>query len=740
MAFNYQINREMKKYRFVLIAWSLISSLTVFGQSDEITETNFPGIVIAFPTPNGNLIRIIPREESRPQFGEILKKTAHFKINRGYLVEGNEVLPTIGKTERVKSARELKSKVGDRLYQDFMKLKGFTSDKQADLYIPTEFNYDTLLNYTEQSSAFLKAFGLGFFDTEAKADTVYTYEAVRVDVSGAEEVWGNAQIGSKVSNPLLSEIRIRQDTVLTTDSLAYFRFSVQFPQEPVLSEEYPIFDEIDDNLPIEAYLTAYRAQIKQLVAFLNTRPITPETIKFSLFVKKNDEADWNYIESQLPSADSLGNLKLYAYIEAEPEDKISVKFLPEDYAGAIGKESDVYSAYAISKGTVPLIYGVNGKDSTNCIVLNWDKLPLKPFYSGILVERSQGENPVEQLAILDAEATQFEDYAIEPGLIYNYSVRALFPERQNVKQDMPASVSLSGNSVAPPLPPFNLTVDTTTTAFPTLRWEASESKSRFGYIVYTGLTPTELSPMPGIVKENFLVDSAGVYSGKLTYYFAVLEQNILQDTSAFSNVVSFKPKLPVSFVSPAYITANLINNDVLLEWQELRERDEYIAGYQVERRKIGEETFTKISPDVLGANTFTDTTFIRGTVYEYRVASVSIEGEVGVFSLASEIHFPLDPLDPPTKLDIQNTSDGIMIKWPAVQEDRVKEYVIYRGSSVEGGLTEIARVASGGFQYEDTKVENASNYIYAVSIVDSSNQEGLKSNKKSINRIAPKTL
>ncbi|MFN3588571.1 MAG: fibronectin type III domain-containing protein, partial [Spirosomataceae bacterium] len=734
------INREMKKYRFVLIAWSLISSLTVFGQSDEITETNFPGVILAFPTPDGNLIRILPKEESLPQFSETLKKTAYFKINRGNWFEGNEELLTIGKTERVKSAKELKSKVGDRLYQDFMKLKGFTSDKQADQYIPTEFNYDSLLNYTEQSSAFLKAFGLGFFDSEAKTDTIYIYEAVRVDVSGVEEVWGNVQIGSRVSNPLLSEIRIRQDTVLTTDSLAYFTFSVQFPENPELQEEYPLFEDINETTP-EGYLAAYRIQAKKLTSYLNTRSLTPETIKFSLFIKKNDEADWNYIESQLPSADSLGNLKLYAYIEAEPEDKISVKFLPEDYAGAIGKESDVYSAYAISKGTVPLIYGVNGKDSTNCIVLNWDKLPLKPFYAGILVERSQGENPVEQLAILDAEATQFEDYAIEPGLIYNYSIRALFPEKQNVKQEMPASVSLSGNSVAPPLPPFNLTVDTTaTTAFPTLRWEASESKSRFGYIVYTGLTPTELSPMPGIVKENFLVDSVGVYSGKLTYYFAVLEQNILQDTSAFSNIVSFKPKLPVSFISPSYVTANLINNDVLLEWQELRERDEYVAGYQVQRRKVGEETFERISPEVLGANTFMDTTFVRGTAYEYRVASVSIEREVGVFSMASEINFPLDPLDPPTKLDIQNTSDGIMIKWPAVEEGRVKEYVVYRGTSLNGGLTEVARVPSGRFQYEDTAVESSSNYIYAVSIVDSSNQEGLKSNKKSINRIAPKTL
>jgi hypothetical protein len=65
---------------------------------------------------------------------------------------------------------------------------------------------------------------------------------------------------------------------------------------------------------------------------------------------------------------------------------------------------------------------------------------------------------------------------------------------------------------------------------------------------------------------------------------------------------------------------------------------------------------------------------------------------------------------------------------------------VYRGSSINGGLTEVARVPSGRFQFEDTAVEASSNYIYAVSIVDSSNQEGLKSNKKSINRIAPKTL
>lgn len=740
MDFNYWMKRNMKNYKLIFGFIGCILSLASYGQTDEVSETNYPGIVLAFPTPNGNLIRIIPREESRPQFGEILKKTSHFKVNRGYWVEGGEALPYVGKTERVKSAKELKAKVGDRLYQDFLKLKKFTSDKQVDQYVQTEFNYDSLLNYTEQSSAFLKAFGLGFFDTEAKKDTVYVYEAIRVDVSGAEEVWGAVQIGSKVSNPLLSKIQIRQDTVLTTDSLAYFTFSVQFPGDTVLSEEYPTFDEIDDDLPIEEYLTQYRAQIKQLVAFLNTRPITPETITFSIFMKKNDEPEWQLFERQLPAADSLGNLQLRAYIEAEPEDKVSVKILPEDYAGAIGQESDVYSAYAISKGTVPLIYGVNGKDSTNCIVLNWEKLPLKPYYSGVLIERSQGENPVEQLAILESESTQFEDYAIEPGLIYNYSVRALFPEKQNVKQDMPASVSLSGNSVAPPLPPYNLTVDTTTTEFPTLRWEASESKSRFGYIVYTGLAPSELAPMPGIVKENFLIDSTGVYSGKLTYYFAVLEQNILQDTSAFSNIVSFKPTLPVSFVSPSYVTASLVNSDVLLEWQELRERDEYVAGYQVQRRKLGEDTFATISPEVLTANTFVDTTFVRGTTYEYRVASVSIEGEVGVFSMASEINFPLDPLDPPTNLDIQNTSEGIMVKWPAVEENRVKEYVVYRGTSVSEPLTEIARVPSGLFQFEDTTVEAASNYIYAVSIVDSANQEGLKSNKKSINRIAPKTL
>jgi fibronectin type 3 domain-containing protein len=726
---------NMKKLH-ILITFVLTIYSGVLSAQSVTKDVEAKGLVIAYSSPQGNYLRVFSRDGDLPKFDKTMQQTAYFKVLRDGIVSGVGQPKEIGKITRVTKVKDFQKTVGKDLERDFRKMTNLKSDAQLQRYLETEYRFDSLGTFTEVNIKFLEVFGYGFLDKEVVKDSVYNYELVRVDKSGSEEYWGGVQIASKFTNPELRKITSSLNNINSMDSLVTLNWNITYPT--FVQGDYPNFTEIDDNLLIDEYLKQYRTQMKTLAVFLNSKPQDANNTKFNIFYKKNNELTWHLHDKTFAYPDSVGNSHVSASIKAFPEDLISAILIPEDYATALGDTSDVANAYAISQGSVPLIYAVYGKDSTNCIKLNWTKLPVKPYYTGVTIARSYDDNTREVLAQLDYQENSYTDYEVVPGKNYTYYVSPAFLPKQNVQQEIPANVVLSCKTFSKPLPPFNLQVDADSKAYPKLQWEAADDKAAYGYFVYRGLSPDKLALVSTAVTGKEYTDSTKTLSGKSTYYYAVLQQNLTQDTSDFSNTIAFSPIKKEEMWVPSYLTHSMINNDLILEWVDIRKNDDFVAGYLLERKKEGETNFQPVSPFGIATNSFVDTTYIIGENYYYRIASISIKGDTSAYSEEVKISYPRAYIPSLKRIDLINHPKGIMIKWPTIEVDNVVAYHIYRRRSDEEDFSLLRKVTKGTFEYLDEAITEDESYVYSVVVVEKNGREGSKSTIASIQRNTPK--
>lgn len=694
------------------------------------------GIVLAYSSPQGNYLRAFAKDADLAKFDKAMQQTAYFKVLRGAIISGEDQLKEIGKITRVTKVKDFQKMVGKDLERDFRKVANLKSDAQLQRYLETEYHFDSLSTFTEVNINLLEVFGYGFLDKEVVKDSVYYYELIRVDKIGTEEYWGAVQIASKFTNPELRKVKTTLSHVNSMDSLVTFNWKVNYPA--FVQGDYPIFAEFDDKLPIDDYLKQYRTQLKVLAVFLNSKSQNASNTKFDIFYKKNNELEWHLHDKAFAYPDSAGNFQISASVKTFPEDLISTILIPEDYATALGDTSDVANAYAISQGSVPLIYAVSGKDSTNCIKINWTKLPTKPYYTGVTIARSYDDNAREVVAQLDYQENSYTDYQVVPGKNYTYFVSPSFLPKQNVQQEIPANVVLSCKTFSKPLPPFNLQVDAASKVYPKLQWEAANDKAPYGYFVYRGLSPDKLALVSTAVTGKEYIDSAKTLSGKSTYYYAVLQQNLTQDTSDFSNTVAFSPIKKEEMWVPSYLTHSMINNDLILEWVDIRRNDDFVAGYLLEYKKEGETNFQPVSPFGIATNRFVDTTFVIGENYYYRIASLSLKGDTSTYSEEVKITYPRAYIPSLKRIDLINHPKGIMIKWPAIESDNVVAYHIYRRKSDEEDFSLLKKVTKGTFDYLDEAITEDESYVYSVVVVEKDGREGSKNTIASAQRSTPK--
>lgn len=733
----------MSFYKYKTVIYTLVMlSIGCFRLAAQQVSTK--GAIQIYPSERGNLLSILPNDKETASSDELLKSTAYFKINRAELLLNNKFksYQKVGQTKRSKTVAELRAVVTAKGVESIQKIKNLTTEASVQQYLTTEYHFDSLLVLGFFSPKYLEAFGIAFNDTQAEQGVVYSYQAIRVDKSGKEELWAEAKIVSKIANPLLNEIKIVQDTIISNDSLVVFNFHADFPTvTPIKSETFPEYAPINTRVSAKEQKKRVKEQNTAFINHLNTFPIESSSVAFSVYFKEN-QSGWKLLSRYQTMPDSAGVFRLGAFVKTTPEAYVEVRIIPETFGGVTAEadSSEVFGAYAISQASVPLIYAVSGRDSTDCIKIEWQKLPSKPYYEGVLIERAEGNNEPERLSVASNETTSFVDFKIKGGTIYTYQVKALFNPKQNVAQKVPATTALSGTAFSAPLPPYNLRIDTASKKIPILKWDAVESNSRFGFIVYRGTKPNQLSHLGNAVKGTEFIDSAGVFSARVKMYYAVVEQNLSQDTSDFSNVVEFKAIMPLDIAPPTYLNYKLVNGDIFLDWPEMRAKDKLISGYRLERRSDLDTTFRTIGPKTIATNFYTDTTFKRGYYHEYRIASVADDGQLGNFSMAFEVDFPNDLHEGISTFSLRNTTKGVLVKWPSAALSTTKEYVIYRNDPPKAQLRKLATVPAGEFEYNDKTVNDSGAYLYAMSIVAQDGRESQKSKRKSLKRSKPTKL
>lgn len=696
-----------------------------------------------YPSEKGNLVTVLPKDREMASSEEFLKTTSYFKINRAELLLNNTwtTYKRIGQIKRSKTVSELRAIVTPTGVASLQQFKNLPTEQKVQQFLTNEYHYDSLMAMGFFSPKFLEAFGIAFNDTQAERGVVYSYQIIRVDKSGREETWAESKIVSKIPNPWLNRILILQDSIISSDSIVFFKFHAEFPiTQPSKAENFPLYAPINTKLSAKEQRKIAQEQNIAFIEHLNARPIEPSSITFNVFYKENNN-NWKLLSRYQTIPDSIGVYRLGAFVRTKPESYIQVRILSETFGSeaAAADSATVYAAYAISETSVPLVYSVSGRDSTDCIIINWD-LPSKPYYRGVLVERREGNNELETLDFTGPLTKSYIDYKVKPGIVYTYYVKAMFNPKQSVRQKAASTISLSSTTFSLPLPPYNLRIDTTSKEFPILKWDAVESPSRYGFIVYRGTKPKELSHLGQIVKGTTFVDSLGPFSARVKMYYAVVAQNLTQDSSDFSNIVEFKPKVALDVVPPRYINSKLINGNVFLDWPEMRGKDKLISGYTLESRNEIDTVFKTVGPKLITDNFFIDSTFRRDLYHEYRVAAVADDGQKSPFSMAFDVDFPMERPSGVTSFSLRNTTKGVLVKWPSVALPNTKEFIIYRNDPPKAQLRKLATVPAGNFEYVDTTVSDTGSYLYAMSIVAKDGVESQKSPRKSLKRAKPNKL
>ncbi len=582
-------------------------------------------------------------------------------------------------------------------------------------------NRDSLLIYIQQNSnpenypyVYLDirmqlALGHAFLDEDTKKGEIYVYQVYRIDKSGKKHIHGSSVQKTKDQNAGLFTFDAFNNEVHSSDSGVHLSWRLVKNNK----EFKPVFT---DSLE----LTGYNDEL--LVQKL-------KNLFFRYYVVKNGTllptklilGSWNETEDTMTAT---------VAIDAHPEDEIIAWAVPEDMFGNQGNPSDTSFTFALSYNNAPIILGINVKEVKDGIRLSWEKLPNKSYISGINIKRYDSDDSVVNVATLSKQDTAYIDYEIEVGHQYRYMVSTIFAKGVSFQQDVPAQGVGSYTEFSKPMPPSNLKAENVAENIK-LTWKQSETKGLFGYYIYRAYDGKELELIAGPVTELTFVDSSEELSGRSVYSYAILTQNLKQDTSIFSNIVSIQPKRQVEIFPPNVVSLYYSNGKLNISWDDARNQDNYIVGYQVQKRRVEENEFRNFG-NTVKYNQLVDSNIIVGINYEYRVASVGSKNELSEFSepttwgLAKEEDFST------TSISLRNTHEGVVVSWASIERPKQKNFIVYRRLANEKQFKEIATLSVGNSEYVDTGVEPNKKYVYAVSMSFKDNTEAPMSNAASI--------
>jgi hypothetical protein len=717
-------NFHIKTKLFIALCL-LVSTIKLTAQDGASIKT------LVMPSPKGAYIRIIGEETlEKIKLGE-----SKFIVKRKRLDETN--FKTVATMKMVESYEEAVKFIPEDLIQDFQKMTG----KKLIDHLKTRPDYKSLSLFGETNLGFLQSFGLAVLDNTVEKGHYYIYRIYEQKEQEKETLFEETNFYNDLYNHALDSVGVELTRIVGMDSLVGFNWNIKEAKNDLIdiTKKTKLFDDINtetlkaDKSTYEKIRRFFITEGKQYSRF----PLNNFNQNFKVYYRINKETKWAFHSNHIAGKDSLNNRFIAAKIKCNPEDLVETMVIPEDFVGNKGVQSDIYRGVAVTNNSVVLIYGVNSKDSTNSIVLDWAKLPNKAYYSGIELLRSTGVEPKQRIAVLPVTDNKYTDFDIYPaGTIFTYYVRPLFIENQGLRQEIPASTAQSCTSFSKPLPPFNLAAETVG-EYTKLTWEAINEKSIFSYYVYRGTSPTEFDLISNSVKTTEFIDSTSVLSPRLTYYYKVLSLNLTQDSSHCSPHISFTPTIPITdMYTPDLVQADIVNGKVWLKWNEVKLNDDFVQGYVLQRKTKTEKEFKTIHADYLEKALFIDTTFKQGVEYFYRVASVSIRKDTAIFSKETAISMMIDEvkIEPIEDIETTNLSETIRVSWPAIDTENIAGYQVYRKLPTEVDFKMIGQVPKNFYEFEDKEVEKYETYIYSITALDSKGKESNIIQKKSIYR------
>ncbi len=700
----------MKKYLIILFSFFCLKGLA--------QEEEHKGIVYSLASDKGNIVRFLPESEDMAGLRDVLLNTKRFIIKRTGATRGKESTEVIGTVDFPRNLSHFEKWVSA---EDLLQFRAEKTDKELEVILKNEDDMAKMFLFSEIKYEFLLAYGLAFLDVNVSKGDFFQYEVFREDLSGSQEITGTSALFAKEGNMELDRVKITSETVIPLDSVIKFRWVVQLPEIESID-----FESISDSLlATTGRYRTYRgnANYRNALSLYNRYGLTTNNTHFSIYYRKNEDTEWALAQKLLPSQDSTGAIFLEVFVPCMPEDYVEAVVVPHDLANNSGPKSAIAQALALTPNNVKLITYVNAKDSTNAIILNWEKLPEKPYYTGIEIAKSWLNNEPKVVAVLNPGEVSYTDNDIFPaGRQISYYVRALFNGVNGISQEIPSTIVHSCTTFSKPSVPYNVQLIEEGEKV-NISWEAEENPSFFSYHVFRGVNPENMALISGNVSERFFYDSVQNLSRSVTYYYAVMAMSVTQDTSQLSDKVEFRLKDGEIINPPPMVGFEVLNKKAYLTWDDIKLNDTNIAGYILQRNEGN--GFKNLHTDVLEENIFIDETFEINKEMFYRVASISINGDTSAFSPATtapnlNIEFDMPVV---SNIRIDDLEKSVRVAWPTVLEGRISKFRVYKRLRSNPEFTLLKEVNVGVFEIEDTAVESGKVYVYSVTAVSADNKE-----------------
>jgi hypothetical protein len=721
-----------KKIISVLILLAVV--LTTQAQTPDIE--NAIGAVFSYASDKGNYLQVANQAET---MDEVMAKTQYFRVEKvSVFAKDNKKPQTLGRIEKSATYADIVNKVGSEDAEGFKEAYGFATNEEFADFIRTNESIENVLLLNQTNIDFLRVNGYGFLDIDVSPGDVDTYYVYRVDKDETEELWSATTIVAGGGNSEINKVSVELKSVFGLDSMVTFFWQPTFPvfegnKEP--NEES--FTKTEANFEGATRRSIREVYVKEYSPYFNPFEVTSEQTKFIVSYRINNETEWLETPPAFTGYSADSNLAFSVGVRCLPEDLIYTRVIAEDYAGNRSVVLDESVGVAITNATTVLIYGINAEDSTNSVVVTWDALPAKPYYTGIEVGKMDSNGVVQVLDVLPPTAIRYIDFDVFPvGQARTYFVKALFLPKQNLVQEAAATSSASPTDFSLPLPPFNLEVEDLGTQ-PRLFWEAADDPARYAFYLYRGDSPNNLELMNDNIFENEFTDSTIQFYKRSTYYYAVLAMNVIQDTSEFSNVVVYSPSQANPDIQPPRnLSHTLINGNVFLEWFDEKKADDFVSGYILERRPEADSTapFVSLHGDILIDPFFVDTTFDEKLDYRYRLASISYEGDTSTFSPEVEVGYILQDVPAVRGVELYNYTEGIGVTWPTIGYEAISQFQVYRREFGAEEFNKIAETENDTFDFIDENVNSGITYEYAVTVIEQDGRESYIRSRSSIVR------
>jgi hypothetical protein len=703
----------MKKYLIII-------SIFLINRVPAQVDTNSFKLISSATSPFGNYIYLCNEQQFYGTDSNLIPSTDYFIVERTlYTPDADKsITPKVNKIGIVKciqNIKDLKNYYSDEYIENFKKVFKLSSTKDVINYFNNHYQpRDYFLYY--QFIETKMALGHVFLDKDVKEGEKYMYIITRVGKDKSQKQWGLSIVDSKIGNYLLPNLKPSISNVYQYDSAVILKWKLPINDSLVksiaITKSNFTFDTKNINKTMPFEITQLRANLYEL----------------------DVNGKYNMVKKLLGQVNETNDTITYTYQkDCLPEQAYTMFIRTEDEVYNEGLESDTTIAFSINENNLVKLTAIEAKEIENGIKLSWKQLQQKPYLYGIELGKFNSEEMYDSLGIISPMDTTFIDTKLEAGQHYRYQVRAMYLPQLKMKQDQPASAVATITKFSKPYAPYNLKAIQDGKNIK-LTWESKDQLGLKGYYIYRGTSTKNLNVVEGPIVAKTYTDTAQHLSGRSAYFYTVLSENLMQDTSIYSNIVKITPNRKIETSLPNDISFYYSNGILNVSWTDTRINDNAIEGFMVQKRKDGDKDFVNLNTEIIANNKTIDSNLIEGVKYHYRIANVTQNKVVGDFGDAQTFELEKKLVDVVNVFYVRNIENAIEISLPQMQFSDRKSYTIYRRDAGNLQFEKLTEMDANTFKFIDKTARSKQIYVYAITITSTDGREGVRGKSISLRK------